>query len=303
MEDDRTRAETTRGDSAVQEFLALLRENSPGRGLEYAMLLAHVDGMARQLDTALKELGEVKAQLAGMQEDAAKQYAIRAADAAGSRYTAMRERIADIKSRITEGAREAVEGIKHTGVEALDKAVSVLGIKKALEQMQRDLGESLADVKKSIGKMETIGHELRSAGGHVRNAGRAAGGKELMQTDGGTAGRFQEAVLSPLRLEEKILTRLRNMALAALGNVERLEQAAGRTGEEKVPDAGENGQPEVRDSPEDPKPPSEKMPEKMPEKGKEKPSLLGELKEGKARAAACSLPAPDKNRKTQEAAL
>ena len=208
---------------AVRQFLQLLTENRPDQGQDYSMMLWQVDNMADKLNRALAELHEVKGQLATMQENPAKRFVSRVADAVEERLHAMQERLAEMKTHIVEGAKEAVEGFKRTGVKALDGAVSALGIRKALESMQKGIGESIADVKKSIEKVENLGHELRSAGGHIKNAGRTIMGKERQEIDGGSEGRIQAAVLSPLRMEKTILNQLNNMALAAIGNMERLE--------------------------------------------------------------------------------
>ncbi len=205
--------------------------------------------------------------------------------------------LAEMKERIVEGAKEAVEGFKRTGVKALDQAASALGVKKALESIQKGIGESITDVKKSIEKVENLGHELRSAGGHMKNAGRALMGKEQQEVDGGSEGHFQAAVLSPLRMEKTILNQLNNMALAAIGGMERLEQAAGHTKEEAALEAGQEAA-EMPVGMED----MEGL-EPAPDKGKGKPSVLKDLQEKKAQAAARPSPVPEKEKKSHEAAL
>lgn len=292
MNDQGMQADQLLENEAVRQFLQLLMENRPDRGQDYSMMLWQVDNMMNQLNSALDELHEVKAQLAEMQENPAKHFVSRMADAVEGRLHAVQEYLTEVKGRIVEGAREAVEGFKRTGVKALDQAVSALGIRKTLEDMQKGIGESIADVKKSIEKVENLGHELRSAGGHIKNAGRTIVGKERQAVDGGSEGRFQAAVLSPLRLEKTILNQLNNMTLAAIGNMERLEQAAGHTKEEAIPEEGQ-GERETSKEMDDLEPPLDK--------GKEKPSVLKDLQEKKAQAAA--RPAPDKEAKSHEAAL
>ena len=115
--------------------------------------------------------------------------------------------------------------------------------------------------------------------------------------DGGSEGRFQAAVLSPLRMEKTILNQLNNMALAAIGNMERLEQAAGHTREDAIPEAGQE-EPEEHTEVAD----LDGL-EPPPDKGKEKPSVLKDLQEKKAQAAARPSPAPEKEKKVHEAAL
>ena len=297
MNDQNVQTEQLQENEAVKQFLQLLMENRPDKGQDYSMMLWQMDNMENQLNKALAELHEVKGQLAKMQENPAKRFVSRIADAVEGRLQVMQACLAEMKERIVEGAKEAVEGFKRTGVKALDHAVSALGIKKALESIQKGIGESIANVKKSIEKVESLGHELRSAGGHMKNAGRALMGKEQQVVDGGSEGRFQAAVLSPLRMEKTILNQLNNMALAAIGNMERLEQAAGHTREDTLPEAGQE-EPE-----EHPEAADLDDLEPSPDKGKEKPSVLKDLQEKKAQAAARPSPAPEKEKKVHEAAL
>lgn len=277
----------------VQAFLKLLMENRPDKGQDYSMMLFQMDNMAGQLEAALQELQVVKQQLAQAQESPAKNFIARAVSAVENRLHAMQERLSNMKDQIVENAKQAVVDFKQKGVAVLDKAVAALGVKKGLESMQQDLRESISDVKKSIEKIETIGHELRSVGGHVKNVGRAVIGKEQQTVDGGREGRFQAAVLAPMRTEKKILNQLNNMALAAISSVERLEQAAGRNQEQP-----ETQEPELAEEWDE-----EPVPEKPAAKEKEKPSVLKDLQEKKVQAAARPAPAPDKERKPQEAAL
>lgn len=283
---------------AVQQFFKLLMENRPEAGQDYSIMLWQMENMAHQLDAAMKELSEVKGQLAEMQESPVKKFVSHAVNAVEKRLHSMQEGLMDMKGRIIEGAKEAVAGVKQTGIKALDKAVSAMGIKKGLEAMQKNLSASMADIKNTIGKVEAVGQELRSAGEHLKNAGRAAAGKERKAVDVGEEGRFQAAILSPLRAERDILVKLNNLALAAIGNVERLEQAAGNALEE----AKDGSLPAGQGMPE----PDIELPpyqEKAMEHNAEKPSVLKDLKEKKSQAAAHAAPAPDKERKTQEAAL
>lgn len=274
---------------AVQEFMKLLMENRPGKGQDYSMMMFQMDNMAGQLEAALNELQVVKQQLAQVRESPAKSFVSRAVNAVEKRLHAMQERLSDMKDHIVENAKQAVADFKQKGVETLDKAVSALGVKKGLEAMQNDLSASISDMKQSIGKIETIGHELRSVGGHVKNVGRAVVGKEQQLVDGGAEGRFQAAILAPMRAEKMILGQLNNLALAVIGGVERLEQAAGREQAAEM----EPEQPEDLDM----------GPEKPVVREEKKPSVLKDLQEKKAQAAARPAPAPDKERKPQEAAL
>ena len=105
--------------------------------------------------------------------------------------------------------------------EAFDKAARAMGI-------PYPGGVELDRVAESIHKVEAMGQELRNAGGHLKNAGRAAAGKEARQIDGGQEGKFQAAVLAPLRAVHSMLGGLNRTAYAALGAVDRLSRTAER---------------------------------------------------------------------------
>lgn len=284
---------------AVRQFYRMLVENNrPDAGHDYSILLWQMESMAEQLRAASQELAQAREQLAKMQESPEKSFVSRAADAVEKRLHAMQEGIVGLRDRIIEGAKEAVAGVKQNGVKALDKAVSALGIRKTLEAMQENLSGSMTDIRQSIEKVETMGKELRSVGGHLKNIGRAAAGKELVAVDGGTEGRFQAAVLAPLRTERNILGKLNNLTLAAIGSVERLEQTAGKEQMETKDGAGGKEKQKGTVDLDELEPPPDKA------KGiKEKPSVLKDLKEKKDRAAAHTAPVPDKERRTPEAAL
>lgn len=282
--------EQLKDNEAVQEFLKLLTENMPSKGQDYSMMLWQVDGMAQQLNQALSELQTVKQELSKMQENPVKRTVSRIVQGLEQKIHALQERLSDVKDTIVENAKQAVENVKQTGISALDKTVSFLGIGKALNAMQEDLSRTMADTAKSIEKIETIGHELRSVGGHLKNAGRAVAGKEQHFVDGGKEGHFQAAFLAPMRATHKILSHMNNTTLAAIGGVERLEQAAGRN--KAQPEAEEPEQAEELDE----KP----VPQKS--EAKEKPSIIKDLREKKAEAAAHTAPAPEKV-KAAEAAL
>jgi len=140
--------------------------------------------------------------------------------------------------------------------------------------LQEKISGMIADTKQNIQQVESIGHELRSGGGHLKNAGRAMTGKEALTVDGGQEGRFQSVILAPLRATQKLLTSMNNATLATIGGVEHLEQTAVDVREARA--------------------------ERQAEK---KPSLRKDLEAKKAEAAARSASAPEKEHSLQEVEL
>ena len=230
--------------------------------------------MSRQFEAVSQELQEVKAQLAHEKQPAVKKIMEGVATNLENKVDWARNMLAGLRERITDCARNAVENFKEAGVSALDKAVSAMGVKNVLESLQEHISGMISDTKQNIEKVENIGHELRSVGGHLKNVGRAVIGKEALAVDGGQEGRFQSVVLAPMRATQSLLTNMNNATLAAIGGVEHLEQTAESTRTARA--------------------------ERQTE---EKPSIRKTLAEKKAEAATQAAPTPEKEHKSKEAAL
>ena len=219
--------DSLQGNEALQQFMKLLEENGrQGQAADLSMLMWYMDGMSRQFDAVFQELREVKAQLAQEKQPAVQRIMKGAVTKLGNRVDWARKMLAILRERIVERSRNAVENFKEAGVSALDKAVASMGVKPRLESLQEHISSVISDTKRNIEKVENIGHELRSVGGHLKNAGRALTGKETQTVEGGQEGRFQSAVLAPMRATQKLLVGMNNATLAAIGRVESLELSA-----------------------------------------------------------------------------
>lgn len=265
-----------------QEFLKLLEENGrTDQAQDLSLMAWYLDSMERQYDAVIQELQAVKAKLAQVTEQQAPSKPLLASmvETLEAKVEQARERLSVFRDKVMECAKDAAERFKDAGVSALDNAVAAMGAKKGLEHLQEGLQSSLSGIKEALRKAEDMGHELRSAGAHLKNAGRAMTGKETQMVDGGQEGRFQSAVLAPMRGAQKLLSNINNTTLAAIGMVEGLEQSA---------DAARDRQ-EVQAA------------QKPGKRLANKPSIRQDLDEKKAQVAA--RPAPEQAARGQEAAL
>ena len=269
-------------DPSFQDFLKLLNENGrAGQGQDLSLMAWYLDGMERQFDAVLQELQAVKAELAQVTEQQApsKPLLARMVEGLEAKVEQARERLSAFRDRIMACVRDAADRFQDAGVSALDNAVAAMGVKNGLGRLQEGLQSSLASVKEALEKAENMGHELRSAGAHLKNAGRAMTGKEAQTVDGGQEGRFQSVVLAPMRGVQKLLSNINNNTLAAIGVVEDLEQSADMARDRQA----------------------ERAAQKPGKRLERKPSVRQDLEEKKAQVAAHH--APDKAAKAQEAAL
>lgn len=266
---------------AVQQFMKLLEENGrQGQAADLSQLLWYMDGMNRQFDAVFQELQEVKAQLAQEKQPAVQRIMKGVVTKLENRVDWARKMLTILRERIVDCSRNAVENFKEAGVSVLDNAVAGMGVKPRLESLQEHISGMIADTKQNIERVENIGQELRSVGGHLKNAGRAITGKEAQTVDGGQEGRFQSVVLAPMRATKKLLSSMNNATLAAIGGVENLELTAEAAREARA----------------------ERAAQKPGKRLEKKPSIRQALQKNQAEVAARSAPAPDRDHKPPEAA-
>ncbi|MDE2444017.1 MAG: hypothetical protein O0X49_06490 [Methanocorpusculum sp.] len=233
---------------------------------ELDLLLHQMDSMERQLRAVSQELRAIKEQLASSGPTKPEQRFVSGlVQKLENRLDSLRERLNDLRAHMAGWARDTLEQFKQAGVSALDKAMSALNVKGGLEQIHTGIQGCMEALRGGIRRVEQMGDELRQAGAHLHSAGRAAAGKgPARRLDTTQEGRFQSGLLAPMRAAVRGLSRMNNAALAAIGTVERLEQAA---------------------------------------QAARKPSIREALAEKKAEAAARPAPEPSQARKPQEAAL
>jgi len=266
---------------SFQDFIDLLNENGrTAQGQDLSLLGWYVDGLQRQLDAVTQELYDVRAELAAATEDR-KPVLTKLVEALQDKIGQVRQTLSNFKDKIVSCAKNAVARFKDAGVSALDNAVAAIGLKHGMEHLQENLQEAVMGARAAVERGEKMGQELRSAGSHLRNAARAAAGKETLEPDVEREGRFQAAVLAPVRGVSKVLVIANNSTLAMIGTVERLELAADKARDNQAERA-------VR------------KPGRRPAK---KPSVRQALKTKQAEISTTSAPAPEKEKKTQEAAL
>lgn len=269
------------GNEEVQQFMKLLEENGrQGQAADLSALMWYMDGMNRQFEAVLVELQEVREQLAQEKRPSVREHMENAASAMEEKALAVREKLTGLWEKITQYTADAVHNFKEMGVSALDRAVSALGVKKALEAVQDGISGLAADARKSIEKVEDMGHDLRSAGAHLKNAGRALLGREAQTVDGGQEGRLQSVVLAPMRATQRLLSGMNNATLAAIGSAEHLEQRAAEVRAAKA----------------------ERTAEKPGKRLMKRPSIRKDLEAKKLEAAARAAAAPDREHKPPEAA-
>ena len=213
----------------IQDFIKLLAENSRGgQSEELTRLVQYMEKINQQFEVLNRELAEIKKQcVRNGEHDGHETHTISdMTHTLMNKVQKVKEKLDSLWEKIAECAATALRDFKDHGTTALDKAVSMLNVKPALEAIQENISGMIEGIRQNIEKMEDIGFELRSAGAHLKNAGRVVSGKEVQEVDGGHEGWVQATALFPMRTVQKLLTGMNNSTLAMIGSVEHLEQSA-----------------------------------------------------------------------------
>ena len=210
----------------LMELLDLLRKNNMKEAANSIFeMAAYVDVMEKKMDSVLEELVTVKDQLHKMEEREAakglKQSLKRAVDKLEQDCKAMKEKLFEVKEEIKVKAGEIVTAAKQKGKAALNKVAEFLGIKRKLEGIRQNVQESIADVDKSIGKIDTFGTGMREAGQKIANTFRTFADKPEKEY-GEKKFSKTELIKKPFRAKRKLLSGILNCADATIEKTEQL---------------------------------------------------------------------------------
>ena len=210
----------------LMELLDLLRKNNMKEVANSIFeMAAYVDVMEKKMDSVLEELVTVKDQLHKMEEREAekglKQSLKRAVNKLEQDCRAMKEKLFEVKAEIKAKAGEIVTAAKQKGKAALNRVAEFLGIKKKLEGIRQNVQESIADVDKSIGKIDAFGTGMREAGQKIANTFRTFADKPEKEY-GEKKFSKTELIKKPFQAKRKLLSGILNCADAAIEKTEQL---------------------------------------------------------------------------------
>ena len=212
----------------LMELLDLLRKNNMKEVANSIFeMAAYVDVMEKKMDSVLEELVTVKNQLHKMEEREAekglKQSLKRAVNKLEQDCKAMKEKLFEVKAEIKAKAGEIVTAAKQKGKAALNRVAEFLGIKKKLEGIRQNVQESIADVDKSIGKIDAFGTGMREAGQKIANTFRTFADKPEKEY-GKKKFSKTELIKKPFQAKRKLLSGILNCADAAIEKQSSLPQ-------------------------------------------------------------------------------
>ena len=213
-------------DQIIQELIALLNQNQQREAANNVFeMAALIDGMEKRLESVTEELVTVKDQLCKMEEreveKGLQQSLKRAVNKLEQDCKAMKEKLFEVKTEIKAKAGEIVTVAKQKGKAALNKVAEFLGVKKKLENIRQNVQKSIADVDKSIEKIDAFGTGMREAGQKIANTFRTFADKPEKEY-GEKKFSKTELLKKPFQAKRKLLSGILNCADAAIEKTEQL---------------------------------------------------------------------------------
>lgn len=215
--------------SHVLDLITILESNNRREtAQDFRALAEQVSRMESQLDAASREIHALRRELAELRDfhgEPLHNTARQSIDAAARQIEQAKEKLGAIKDKIVQGAKDAVAAVKEKGIGALNSAVSFLGVKDELESLREGLDKNTKSCDRSLARVDAISRQYHEVGTATRNFGRAVSGKEV-RDDTKDSGKLAKVAAAPFHTLKKLYSGMAKGAEAAIGKLEKLEQAA-----------------------------------------------------------------------------
>ena len=214
---------------AVQQLINLLEQNHKADKLATVQgLVDTINTIENNLNTAMAQLKTVKAQLENttitIPQSTVKEVAIQQVSKLESGFKKLKNQLNVIKGKFVGTAQNIVDGVKDTGISALDKTSDFMNLKENLTTLNEGISKNISKVSKNISTINSMTQELNAATKHFKNVGKAMTGKER----DGTMAQASEGMVKPLRAVKKLLVNMEQTSANAITSVDKLAKRAGR---------------------------------------------------------------------------
>lgn len=168
----------------ISELQKILEQYGMGKeAQQISLLLEQMQAMQQNYNTVFQELKTVRNQLDQLQNTSqpeTQSAIVNQLAAFEGSVQNQYKKLQDVGRQVNEKAGTLIQRFKEIGIKALNNICQFLGIKENLIKM-RDIAQSnAAETKRAIEKIDSIGNEVKKAGVHFRNIGRAVTGRELI---------------------------------------------------------------------------------------------------------------------------
>jgi len=219
----------------VKELFDILNTNNKDSSGLLA-LINHVSSLEDFVKQAESKITDMKTQLDVIKEiqnhpiKTALQNTVKTLE---TKVAEIKVHIAELKSDIIEGCKNAVAAFKENGIATLDKLASFFHIKSGLKSISSNIDMSIKSVDNSITKIAVFSKEYHQTGRHIKNMGRVLVGKQPIDSVK-EVGALAKIVSAPYKADKKILISMKKAVDKMAEKLDRLSQSAAMSREAKA---------------------------------------------------------------------
>lgn len=162
----------------IIELLSVLEQNSLSKQKEEVQaLVGYIDGMEEKLSQMMEELKAMRLEVEKLHDKGIRARCAQLVGTAEGKIRQGKTMLSTARTNFVSAAGRMLGTFQEKGRAALRHAVQALRIPAVLSRMERGFSHASQAMEQCAGKLDVIREELHQAGGHMKNAGRAPGGK------------------------------------------------------------------------------------------------------------------------------
>lgn len=213
-------------DRMIMELIALLKQNQQKEAANHIYeMVALLDGMEKKLDLVTEELSSVRSSFEKLEQEkkdrTLKAVIKKSVESLEQQCNKMKEQLFDVKAEVKGKAAEIVLEVKQKGKKALNKVSEFLWIREKLQNIRQNAQQSIAEVDKSITRVDVLGSGIKEAVQKAANTLRTFADKPEKEY-GEKKFSKTELIKKPFQAKRKLLSGILNCADAAIEKTEQL---------------------------------------------------------------------------------
>jgi len=189
-------------------------------------LMSYIKELKEQLDDAYEEIHYIRDVMESMQDKTLKVQLEKCMASAGEQIKEAKTACQNMKDRVYRDIGNAVQNAKTQGIRAVDKAVDIVHVRRALETIRNCLGKAADSLGKGMQRLDLAQKEADAIKKHIGNFTRAIAGKDedmpRQSSDKGVILRLHNS----LSFGKRQVEGLEKKTLNALDTVDHLHQLA-----------------------------------------------------------------------------
>lgn len=211
-------------------------------------LVSYIKDLKAQLGDAYEEIQYIREAMESIKDQTVKVKLEKCITAAGEQIEKAEAVYRTMKNKVYRDIENAVQNVKIQGIRAVDKAVDVLHVRKALESIGRCLNKAALSLGEGMRRLDMAQKEVVEIKGHIGNFTRAMTGrnKEVAGWSGNSAETVKQnddrGVLldlqKPLSFCKQQVEGMEKKTAQAVQSVEHFHQLVDPSGQSPAPAAG-----------------------------------------------------------------